>query len=362
LKKQKITTIGGATFDMFIKAHDHSIMQLKDQSSFKDWICLDYGGKVKIDEVHETFGGGAANTSVAFARMGFDACFLGKVGTDYGDKVIDNLKNEGVDVSFAKKTNRDKTALSTILNTFEGDRTVLAYPGANMFFNAKDLPLDDLGRADWIFLNHLTKSNSKIPHEILKILKKNPNIKLAWNPGHEQLAAGLKKWKALLAHTEILFLNKEEASLFTRIPYKLAGIKQHFQTQQQTAVQAQEQQLRGELQQFMDAKDDKGRPKHPYFNEVRTLMGSFYGSGQNIGLDQAYDMACRAHPEVYAKIDAARRADAERERAKQQREKAAAAKQAGSSVVGTPAERGQPEPSGDIREDMRRLFAERGAL
>ena len=143
---------------------------------------------------------------------------------------------------------------------------------------------------------------------------------------------------------------------------ELTGIQQHFQTQQQAAMQMQEHQLRNELQQFVEAKDDNGRLKHPYFNEVRTLMGSFYGSGQPIDLDQAYDMACRAHPEVFAKIDAARRADADRERAKQQREKAAAAKQAGSSIVGTPAERGQSEPSGDIREDMRRLFAERGAL
>ena len=78
MKNTKIFTIGGATFDMFIKAHDHGIMQFKTAESFKDWICLDYGGKVKIDEVYETFGGGATNTAIAFARMGFQAFFVGK--------------------------------------------------------------------------------------------------------------------------------------------------------------------------------------------------------------------------------------------------------------------------------------------
>ncbi len=226
MKQIKIFTIGGATFDMFIKAHDHGIMQFKTPESFKDWICLDYGGKVKIDEVHETFGGGATNTAIAFARMGFQAFFVGKVGAEYGDKVIDNLEKEGVDTRFTRKTKRDKTAFSTILNTFEGDRTVLAYPGANQYFGAKDLPLKELNTADWIFFNHLTKKNSRIPREILKILKKNPNIKLAWNPGKEQLEQGAKKWKNLLEHTEILFVNKDEASLFARKSYQLAGIKQ----------------------------------------------------------------------------------------------------------------------------------------
>ncbi len=221
----KIFTIGGATFDIFIKAHDHSIMQMKDQNSEKDWICLDYGGKIKIDEVHETFGGGATNTAVAFSRMGFDANFVGKIGAEYGNRVVENLEKEEVNTAFIKKTKKDKTAFSTILNTFAGDRTVLAYAGANMFFNAKDLPVKELEKADWIFLNHLTEPNSKIPDVILKILKKNPNIKLAWNPGKEQLKSGLKKWKSLLARTEILFVNKEEASLFTKTPYKLAGVK-----------------------------------------------------------------------------------------------------------------------------------------
>ncbi|MBU1683376.1 carbohydrate kinase family protein, partial [Patescibacteria group bacterium] len=165
------------------------------------------------------------NTSVAFSRMGFDANFVGKIGSEYGEKVINNLEKEGVCTDFVKKTSRDKTAFSTIINTFEGDRTVLAYAGANKYFNVKDLPVKELEKADFLFLNHLTEKNSKIPKVLLSILKKNPNIKLAWNPGYEQLAQGVKKWKGLLERTEILFVNKEEASLFTKTHYQLAGIK-----------------------------------------------------------------------------------------------------------------------------------------
>lgn len=261
MKKQKIFTIGGATFDIFIQPHDHGIMLFKTPDKRKEWLCLEHGGKVKVDEVLETFGGGATNTGIAFARMGFDACSVIKVGAEYGDRVIENLKKEGVDTQFVKKSKLDKTAFSTIISTFEGDRTVLAYAGANQHFNAKDLPLKDLEKTDWIFLNHLAEKESRIPHEILKILKKHPHIKLGWNPGREQLQAGVKKWQALLSHTEILFVNKEEASLFTKTPYQLAGIKRQ------------------------DLKSHVHLPKSflpPYADDVSEIMYEFFKYGPKI--------------------------------------------------------------------------------
>jgi sugar/nucleoside kinase (ribokinase family) len=223
--KPKIFTIGGATFDIFVHAKDQAIMEFATQEERAKWLCLRHGGKIKIKEVLETFGGGATNTGVAFARMGFDVATCAKIGADHGAEVIENLAKEGVRTDFIRKTERDKTAFSNIINTFDGDRTVLAYAGANRFFSAKDLPIKELEKADWIFLNHLAEEKSDIPEMLLSVLKKNPGIRLAWNPGSEQLTQGAGKWKRLLARTEILFVNKEEASLFTRTPYVLAGIK-----------------------------------------------------------------------------------------------------------------------------------------
>ncbi len=225
MKKTKIFTIGGATFDIFVQAKDQAIMELSTVDSDDKWLCLKHGGKVRIDEIVETFGGGATSNGVAFARMGFDVSVVCKIGAEYGDKVINNLSSNGVCTDFVKKTKRDRTAFSNIINTFDGDRTLLAYAGANRFFCDKDLPVKELEKADWIFLNHLTEKNSKIPDVLIKILKKNPHIKLAWNPGKEQIMSGVKKWRKLLERTEVLFLNKEEASQFAKTPYQLAGNK-----------------------------------------------------------------------------------------------------------------------------------------
>lgn len=127
--------------------------------------------------------------------------------------------------------------------------------------------------------------------------------------------------------------------------------------------EAQEQQLRQEITEFANAVDSAGKPAHPYFAEVKGFMGPLVDSGQAKDLQQAYDMACRAHPDVNAKIEAARKAQQARDQAKEQREKAKAAGQAGSSISGSPGGKAtSSEPTGDIREDMRRQFAEAGHL
>ncbi|MBN2306970.1 carbohydrate kinase family protein [Candidatus Peregrinibacteria bacterium] len=225
MRSPKIFTIGGATFDIFVQAQDQSIFSVRTPNSFKKWLSFPHGSKVKVNKVMESFGGGATNTAVTFARHGLEVYFVGKVGQQYGDRVFDNLEKEGVDCRFAKQTSRDQTGFSTIINTFDGDRTLLAYPGANQYFTAKDLPVEELKKADWIFLNHLAGGGEDIHKVLLKILKANPKIKLAWNPGHEQIKQGAKKWRELLARTTILFVNKEEAASFSRVSYQLAGMK-----------------------------------------------------------------------------------------------------------------------------------------
>jgi sugar/nucleoside kinase (ribokinase family) len=226
--RAKIFSIGGATFDIFVQPADQKIMTLETPEAREKYLCLEHGGKVQIKQVIETFGGGGTNTSIAFSRMGFDASYVGMIGSEYGDRVIANLLDNGVDTKYVAETKRDKTAFSNIINTFDGDRTVLAYAGANQYFSAKDLPMDELAEADWIFLNHLASDNTDVPAALIKLLKANPKIKLAWNPGHEQLTQGLKKWSNLLAHTEILFVNKHEASLFARMKYTPADSKSDF--------------------------------------------------------------------------------------------------------------------------------------
>lgn len=143
---------------------------------------------------------------------------------------------------------------------------------------------------------------------------------------------------------------------------ELDSLKGLIQTQQRTSESSVQQQLQTDLSKFRDARDSQGRLEHPYFEQVRRHMGGLMGAGVAPDLTTAYDMACRADPEVSAKMASAQRARDEAERARQNRAKAAAASKAGASVSGTPADRPPPDDSGDPREIMRRLAAEKGLL
>lgn len=146
-----------------------------------------------------------------------------------------------------------------------------------------------------------------------------------------------------------------------QVQQRLDNIERYFQDQLQQAERSTQAQVESTIGQFRDAKDDKGRPLHPYFDQVKSLMGAMLNSGAR-DLKSAYDMACRADPEVSAKIAAAERARAEQELARKNREKAAAARQAGSSVTGTPADRAPPADPGDPRELMRQIAIEKGLI
>lgn len=145
-----------------------------------------------------------------------------------------------------------------------------------------------------------------------------------------------------------------------QLEQQLQGFNTFLAEQQARQQKAEVVQLQNELQGFMDQKDEKGRVAHPYFNQVRERMAQYYRAGFATDLETAYDMACRADPMVKAKIEAAAKADAQRASAGSQRAKAEAARKAGSSVTGTPGAPAASQPSGDLREDMRRAFAERG--
>ena len=158
---------------------------------------------------------------------------------------------------------------------------------------------------------------------------------------------------------DIQAIRQENAAL----KQEIGEIKGTLQARDTQSVQAQQAQIQQEFQNFKDAKDEKGSPLHPYFDEVRRVMAGLIRSGEVSDLETAYASAVRAHPEVSRKIESAAKAAADRERRQSERAKAEAAKRAGASVSGEPSGATVgPELTGDVREDMRREFAERGLL
>lgn len=101
---------------------------------------------------------------------------------------------------------------------------------------------------------------------------------------------------------------------------RIEQFESKFMTAQQQREQGEQKAAEASIEQFRTAADPQGNAKHPYFENVRPLMADFLDKGHAQTMEQAYEMACRAHPEVSAAVtsiqtqqqDAQRLAEAKR--------------------------------------------------
>lgn len=210
MKRFDIVTIGSATRDVFLRSRAIKIMR-DDQFSTGEAECFALGSKIEIDDIVFETGGGATNTAVGFARQGFRTSFIGKIGHSdaRGDLVLDELRKEKVDTSLVVRSKHKMTAYSVILLTPRGERTVLVYRGASAHFHPHDFHWRTF-KADWLYVTSLGGQHDVIKGVWAKARQRG--MKIAWNPGSKELSHGLKKLRPLLAQTDILSVNQEEAT------------------------------------------------------------------------------------------------------------------------------------------------------
>ncbi len=107
----------------------------------------------------------------------------------------------------------------------------------------------------------------------------------------------------------------------TALQRQVDELTQFIVSQQQKAQEAESATVAESIQSF--ASD----PKHPHFPAVRTAMGALMQAGVAKDMETAYEMACRAHPEVWKAIQTAE-AETKAKAEQDARAKAAAAAKA----------------------------------
>lgn len=83
------------------------------------------------DSIHYIPGGKGANQAVAMARLGAQVEMFGCVGDDSnGEKVLENLRNEGVETRHIRVLKDVPTGIA-LITVGENDNTIIVVPGAN---------------------------------------------------------------------------------------------------------------------------------------------------------------------------------------------------------------------------------------
>lgn len=238
-----VVTFGSATRDIFVRSQELKIIDSAEFPTGKA-LAVAAGGKVYVEELVFATGGGGTNCAATFALQGLKTAYVGLVGNDPGGlEIFRELNSLGVDCNFIKTTAKAKTPYAIILSApgkparlasqpvsqaergsqgesvAGGDRSILVYEGASHFLSLADIPFEQIKYAKWFYLSGLSGESAKTFEPIINFAAEN-KIKLAVNPGHDQLNKDLDTLKRVLNKIDILLVNQEEASLITGIDFK----------------------------------------------------------------------------------------------------------------------------------------------
>ena len=217
-----ILTVGTATRDVFLRSDlfkvVHDPMHLA-RIGFPtgEAECFALGAKIEVEKPVFTIGGGATNAAVTFARQGFKTMCAAKVGEDQiGRDVEKDLLGEKIKPLLFKDKGKG-TAYSVALLSPGGERTILSYRGASQDITDGELSLVR-EKPKFVYI-----VPGRIPFNVIfrfsKTMKK-AGARLAVNLSAFYLELGLAKISSLLGLMDVVIVNKDEASLLTRVPLK----------------------------------------------------------------------------------------------------------------------------------------------
>lgn len=208
MKKPRIVTVGGMTEDVFFSVDDGRLLDNPSRGGTKQLLGFEFGGKVGIKQLRVHCGGGAANAAVAFARLGFPVSIIGDIGhDDRGRRILAHLKANQVSPALVTSHDGLQSGVSYILVAPNREHIVFTYRGANAVSRLSPAEAAALRQADWTYLTSLSGDWQKVARPLFAAA-----ANIAWNPGREQIAAGLKKLSAFLKKTTVLIVNRAEAS------------------------------------------------------------------------------------------------------------------------------------------------------
>lgn len=214
---RKVFTIGSATMDVFVECDKANIVSVCSKDSNADFMSYPYGAKIDMSNFSSNLGGGGVNTAMNFANLGYDTSAIFKIGDDiYSSGILKAFEKTNVNLDYIIQDKSLSTGFSIILVSFQGDRTVLANRGANALIDIKDINFDALKDADMLYIAPLNGDSNKILEPLVNFAHKN-DIRVFFNAGTTSLKKGFEDIKKILCTSNVVVMNKEEATMCTGI-------------------------------------------------------------------------------------------------------------------------------------------------
>lgn len=206
--KFDLLSIGDSSMDVFITPTESETLCILDNKECL--ICFSYGDKIPVKNIDFSVGGNAANLAVGAVRLGLNAGLVLTLGDDIvGKQIVEKLQKEGVEMTFVIIQSSTNSNYSTVIN-YQGERTIFVYHTPRNYEFPVNLP-----QVPWVYLTSMGESFVPFYNNVSTWLRKNPNTKLAFNPGSYQLRAGMNELKDILSLSYVVFVNRKEAEKLT---------------------------------------------------------------------------------------------------------------------------------------------------
>ncbi len=209
LPQPDVISVGDIVTDNFIKLLDEEAHTYSNENG--DWLAMPFATKVPFDhsEVIPAVGN-AANAAVSFARLGLNSSFVTNIGDDhYGRDMLRALHDNKVDSRFVH-INPDKVSNYHYVLWYKEERTILIKHEEYEYFwphlRANEIPR-------WLYFSSISKHAIDFHDDLADWLDKHDDVKLAFQPGTFQMEAGVNRLHRIYRRSEVLILNREEATL-----------------------------------------------------------------------------------------------------------------------------------------------------
>jgi len=205
--KYDVLSLGPARMDCFVMLPDEEVVEICSIDQKNCLIQLGFGEKIAVRSMEFAIGGNAGNNAVGLTRLGLATAIIGAVGDGWTDKqAIEILQKEGVETKYIEIKPGQK-GFGVIIN-YQGERTILSYYSQSIC----DWPTDPELEAGWVYLTSMGEGYEEFYRQAVEWAGTH-GAKIAFNPGTRQLKAGLEPLQYAYEAAEVLFVNKEEATL-----------------------------------------------------------------------------------------------------------------------------------------------------
>ena len=204
-KKLDFIGVGDIVTDAFIEL-SHAWIETDNPKQEKE-LCMKFGDKLPFEDVVVVPAvGNSPNATTSAHRLGLSAGLVSNTGDDdFGKEQVRALKEEGISTKYVTIHKNKKSNYHYVLR-YGAERTILVKHTEfeYAFPNISPAP-------SYMYLSSLAENSLEYHHQIAEYLAKNPETKLAFQPGTFQMKLGYEALKDLYEHTYLFFCNKEEA-------------------------------------------------------------------------------------------------------------------------------------------------------